>query len=569
MMAAREQEEREAADTVKAPLSGSEMPVLTDVGETYRWDRAQLFATGAQTLGDLLEDVPGLLIFRSGWIGSPEQGAYLGNFSRIRIILDGVELDALDPRNGGLNDLSFIQLWHLEEVRVERGAAEVRVHLRSWRVRSVTPATRVDIGTGDLETNGYRGYFGRRFVHGEVLQLGAFQYSTRDRRSIGDADQLSLFGRVGWAAGGFSFDAAYLRTRRERTLQQRIEESGRDPLNPLDATFADAYARIGYSDSASGFWAQVTGSHRSHTQSTILSERDDGTSAPADTASDSTRFDISRPQLIGAVGWNQGGVSLSATARYRRINGVNSVSPVVRAMYESRLASISLLGEEQRELAWRRVEASARVTPLRRVAIAGAVSHTSPTGRLDFDPTMDYRAEVALRLGRATWVSYGVVKRDAAELLAPVVFDTGFAVVSEGEANAQFVTARGKFWKDVGVDISAFKWEVPGAYRPEYSTRSRLYINTSWPSRFPSGNLNILAAVTHEYRTRAAFPAEEDEVLLASQYRTVGFLLEIRLLQATLSYQFRNILNARYEQVPGFEAVRAVQYYGVRWNFFN
>jgi hypothetical protein len=89
------------------------------------------------------------------------------------------------------------------------------------------------------------------------------------------------------------------------------------------------------------------------------------------------------------------------------------------------------------------------------------------------------------------------------------------------------------------------------------------------PSRFPSGNLNILAAVTHEYRTQVPFIVDSATVLRSSQYRTLGLLLEIRLLQATLSYQFRNILNEIYTQVPGFITTRPVQYYGVRWNFFN
>ncbi len=574
LIAARQAADARRADSIKAPTAASEMPVLTDIGETYRWTREQIFATGALTLGDLLEGIPGLTLFRSGWIGSPEQGAFLGDFGRLRIFMDGIELDPLDPRNGGTNDLSFIQLWHLEEVRIERGAAEIRVHLRSWRVRSVTAATRVDIGTGDLETNGYRGYFGRRFARGEVLQLGGYQYSTRDPRSIGDADQLSLFGRVGWAKGKFSVDGSFLRTNRERSQQLREEELGRDDLRPIDATFSDLYARLGWTDTVSGLWVQLTGASRAHEQSGQLAD-ETTTPAPGDTLGDTTRYEVTRAQYIAAVGWHRAALSLSATARYRRINGVNSVSPTLRAMYETRLVSASVLAEEQRELAWRRVEGAVRLTPHRRLALSAAVARTQPIERETTVPPLagtDYRAEAAIRLGRAAWVSVGTLRRDAARLIAPVIFDTGFRAVTDGDANAQFATIRGKFWKDVGLDVSAFKWKTEGEYRPQYVTRSKLYINTSWPSRFPSGNLNIHAAVTHDYRTRAFFPAIDGDTEIAlesSQYRTWGMLLEIRLLQATLSYQFRNILNEQYAQVPGFTAVRAVQFYGVRWNFFN
>ena len=96
----------------------------------------------------------------------------------------------------------------------------------------------------------------------------------------------------------------------------------------------------------------------------------------------------------------------------------------------------------------------------------------------------------------------------------------------------------------------------------------RLFIDTNWLSRFPSGNLNILFAITHDYRTQVPFILDE-EVVTSSQYRLLGFQLEIRLLQATLSYQFRNFLNETYSQVPGFRNARPAQFYGVRWNFFN
>ena len=326
---------------------------------------------------------------------------------------------------------------------------------------------------------------------------------------------------------------------------------------------------MGFTDTSSGFWLHVTGASRSHSQSAQV-EDEDATPPPADTSTvDSTAYDVTRPQVIGAIGWSRQALSLSATGRYRRVNGVNSLSPVVRAMYDTRFLSVSLLAEDHRELDWRRFEGAVRVTPHRRLALSAAAARTTPNERGNVLPATDYRAEGAIRLGRATWVSIGSVRRDASELIAPVIFDTGFRAVTDGDATAQFATIRGKFWKDVGLDVSAFKWKAEGVYRPQYSTRSRLYINTSWPSRFPSGNLNILAALTHEYRTRAFFPADEDLELISSQYRTLGFLLEVRLLQATLSYQFRNVLNERYEQVPGFQAVRAVQFYGVRWNFFN
>ena len=562
-------EQRRRADSIKAPLAAAEAPVLTEHPGVLRWNRDQLHASGALTLGDFLESVPGLTVFRTGWIGSPEQAAFLGDFSNVRVFYDGIELDALDHRNGGILDLSFIQIWQLEDVRVERGASDVRIYLRSWRVRSVTPATRVDIGTGDLSTNGYRGYFGRRFARGEALQVGGYQYSTRDPRGIGDADQLALFGRVGWAARGFSVDGSFVRTRRERTEQPRTRALNRASLPPLDASFTDAYARLGYEDTTRGWWAQLTAARQSHHQSARLSE-DTGVGGPVSdtTSSDSTASSVSRPQYVGAVGWSRHALSTSLTARLRRVGETRMVSTMLRGAWDTPRLALSGTAERRDELGYYRLEVTGRIQPLSFLAISGAASQTLPDESTVLGNPFAYRAEAAVRV-RQMWAGGGVLSRDPARLIAPIVFDTGFRSVEDASATGTFATIRGKFWKDVGLDVVATRWDAERGFRPRYQARSRLYIDTSWPSRFPSGNLNILAAVTHEYRTPVAFVADSATVLRSSQFRTWGLLLEIRLLQATLSYQFRNILNEIYTQVPGYVTTRPVQFYGVRWNFFN
>lgn len=559
----REQARR--VDTIKTPTAAAEMPKLTDLGEQYRWGRDELAATGALTLGDLLDRIPGFTVFRSGWLGSPQVGAMMGDIGRVRIFYDGIELDNLDPRNGGVLDLSFVQLWHLEEVRIERAAAEVRVHLRSWRVRSVTPSTRIDIGTGDLETNGYAGFFGQRYRNGAALQLGANQIGTRDNRGAGDADGLSLFGRTGWARGRFSVDASFLRTARDRTEQPRDEDliPTRPPLPKFDGSFTQAYARAAFTDTARGIWVHLTAARLSHKQTNIYYS--DTVAFPLKPAL--TEFTPSAQQYIAAAGWDRGPFSVSFTSRYRRIDSLSYLTPSARLSFERPRLAVTGFVEQQSERHLRRVDGSARFLPLSWLGLSGAVSYYAPTTAGLFPTQLTYRGEVGVRLHRA-WLSGGIMSRDTAQLIAPIVFDTGFTGTSVGATTGMFVSLRGKVWKDVGFDATAVKWDSAGMLRPMYQTRSQLYVNTSWRSRFPSGNLNIYFAVSHEYRTQALFLVG-DEVLESSQYRTIGAQLEIRLLQATLTYQFRNLLNEVHQQVPGFFMHRPVQFYGVRWYFFN
>ena len=57
--------------------------------------------------------------------------------------------------------------------------------------------------------------------------------------------------------------------------------------------------------------------------------------------------------------------------------------------------------------------------------------------------------------------------------------------------------------------------------------------------------------------------------LCVLKYRTISTLVEIRIMTATISWQFRNFLGERYSQVPTFILPRQTNFYGVRWEFFN
>jgi hypothetical protein len=244
-----------------------------------------------------------------------------------------------------------------------------------------------------------------------------------------------------------------------------------------------------------------------------------------------------------------------------------SASVRAAAVYERLTASVHA---EQRMLdSNRTIDATVRVTPLPFLALSATVGQTAPVSSAERPTTIAGRAEAGVRLGRV-WFTGGALMRDTALLVAPIAFDTAFQPISEGRLTGTFATIRGKFLGDLGLDVVGVRWNTEGFYRPQYQTRSQLYIDTQWRSSVPSGNLNILAAVTHEYRSRTFFPVAAPGIPEASDvYRTWGLLLEVRILRAVLSYQFRNILGFPYEQVPGYLMPRQTNFYGVRWNFVN
>ncbi|HEY2065662.1 MAG TPA: hypothetical protein VGG84_06855, partial [Gemmatimonadaceae bacterium] len=169
--------------------------------------------------------------------------------------------------------------------------------------------------------------------------------------------------------------------------------------------------------------------------------------------------------------------------------------------------------------------------------------------------------------------SGGVIRRGPTTLFAPAEFDTSYARPAaarvEGEATARTAALRGRLYKALYVDAWALAWtDSTGLYRPKYQTRSELYIQTNLLDRFPRGNFGLLASLVHEYRSGVRF-ASADTIRTTEGYRLLSFKLEIRIQTAVVSYQFRNVLQERYQQVPGFFFPRQAQLYGVRWDFWN
>ena len=530
-----------------------------------------------------MDRIPGVTSFRAGWISAPEMAALNGRFGRVRIFLDGIELDPLNSRLRGQHDLSLIDLWQLDDATVETGADEVRVHLRNWRITSTTPATRIDIHTGDLQTNSYRGFYGKRFPGGQVIQAAGNHYATTDRRSGEAGDQTSLWGRIGVARTNWTADVSVLRSARKFTERFEDAEEGEeapvaDTLPSMSGIATVAIGRFAWGDPGRGPWFQALGSTQSYSirnQPLVVVDSIEGPGGggPGGSKADPDTLEVpndttqSRPQFVLSGGMSRGPLRFSALGRLRRWEGDLSLSPAIRVGYESGSLALSLLGERSPLDSVQRIEGSALVNFFGRYAVSGVVSQFSPIEGSLAPMSLALRAEAGMRASRM-WFSVGALQRDPAFLPPAVAFDSSFLGAAVGESQGMFATMRGKFYRDVGVDVSATRYKSAGVYRPQYDVRSRVYVDSDMRGRFPSGNLNILLAVTHDYRSQALFPTSTG-FLESSQYRVWSAELEIRLLTATISFQYRNFLGAEYQQVPGFTMPSITSVYGVRWSFIN
>jgi hypothetical protein len=482
-----------------------------------------------------------------------------------------------------MNDLGAVQLWQLEDVVVERGASEVRVYVRTWRHDRTTPFTRVDVYTGDEESNSYRGFYAKRWQNGMGLQVGAQQFSVSANPDEGGAgDGLSLLLRTGWARGNWSIDGS-LQTM-SRTFGGLTDGtrsgSGAALLPSLESADRLTSLRAGWrSPDRNGPWLLLSASSRRVTETGERVATATTTGFPVDTVDTLS----SRPQYVAAGGLTWGGVRASGTLRTRAGTGSEKalLSPAFRLSVDRRWISATALAERVvrfDDSTVNRIEGIARLSPLSWLSFAGAVSRETGNQSLageDVDATGDagqlsLRGEVGLRLWR-TWVSGGIMRRGDARLVTPRLFYAGQppAARADTSLDGMFVALRGPLWKSFGVDAYGVRWEGEDAlYRPKWQARSELYFRTNWLSRFPSGEFGFLLAGIHEYRSNVLFPTETG-ITTSTQMKVVSTLLELRLQNAVISWQFRNLLGVRYEPIPGFIAPRPINVYGVRWDFWN
>jgi hypothetical protein len=549
-------------DTLKEPLAHAPIPRMLPGERSLRLNRAEMFATGALTLQDLLERVAGVTSISPGFISAPTVGVAAGDVRRVRVFMDGVEYDPLDARNGDVLDLSQVPIWLAEDVTIERAALETRVHLRSWRASRTDDYTRTDIGTGDQQSNLYRAFYGRRMQRGAALQVGAQQYSTTPPSYLGSsADQLGLFARVGWAGKDVSIDGVFLRVSRNRGDIRAFARI--DSLRGVDSRRTEGYLRIGYKDpDSSAVWAQVVAAPTTYNYRLP---------SATSTAIDSIKRDTTRAQLqiVAGVGTNRGPLSLQAMARIRRWDSVMLVTPVLSASYSARGVGVRASFEGVSRDSLSRMDVVGEVLPLAVVRVGAALDRIvdRQNGNL---ATMGLRAWTGIRI-KEVWLDVGLISRDSVQLtglnLAGAV--AGRADSAAGRANGITGSIEGRVWRSLFANLWGVQWmDSSLVLRPKYQARSELFVRTNLPQRFPSGNFGFLFSARHEYRSETHFPVIAG-LLPAAGEHALSALLEIRIQSAVVSWQVRNIVGSRNYQAPDYLRPRTTNFYGVRWEFWN
>ncbi|TFH55402.1 MAG: hypothetical protein E4G90_11770, partial [Gemmatimonadales bacterium] len=143
----------------------------------WEWDRAEILSSRAITLAELLEEIPGVVPLRGGDYGTPVSVSSSGaGGGRVRVFRDGIEIL---PLEGSVPDLGRIGMGGLRSIRVVRSAVDIRIELESILAEGGRPYSMVQAGTGDLNSNLFRGTFSHPRALGGIIALTMERVDTR------------------------------------------------------------------------------------------------------------------------------------------------------------------------------------------------------------------------------------------------------------------------------------------------------------------------------------------------------------------------------------------------------
>ena len=411
------------ADTLKAPFAHFERPDQPELTDRLRFTREQILSSGAINLADLLDRVPGITTFRTRWLTGLHVAALNGDFRRIRVFLDGDRARS----DRGTQGRRARPCGHpaLESRRGRhrtRAGRSARLAARVDRARKTTPYTRVDIFTGDLNTNGFRGLFARRFANGFVAPVrraagrdadGArvgVPHRRRNRR-VGRRRPAGDRRAHGWARGKLTIDAQATGIARTRDSQPARE--GYTNLVSFKGSRREGYGRIAYGDSTRGFWTQaLVGVLRTRLQGDASADTVTADTTGAEPASrDTVR---ARTQQLFTVGYRAPWWHASLVDRVRPVEGTSYHAPAFRAGLGRERFTLMAYGERRSLDSLSQLDMSALVRPLPWLSLVASQSWRSPINDTTRTSSSSTRVEAAVRF-RRLWFGGGVMREGATQ----------------------------------------------------------------------------------------------------------------------------------------------------------
>ena len=515
----------------------------------------------AATVGDLLAQIPGVFLWRGGYIGRPEPVSFQARgATSAEYYLDGIPYVAAGVDSVGV-DPALFSLSLIDRMEVERWPGQIRVYLFTRQHDRLAPRSRIAVARGDNNYARYEAVLERRFLSGPGFDLGGDYLSSPTA-----SGQSSTYSNTQvWVRG------SYIRSPKFGLQYQLIRSApNRRPYVMRPGTTGDT---IGL-----GFKAR-----RTEAQFRVsLRDREDGLGPRVDllyarSAWDGAGLDQQINQLGGYVTFRTPSYSIGGSAFHRTrwtpldVRGTVGWNPIAPFSASAELvhqhhfggrssdyADVAVGLQLTRGLA---ITGTARVGKV--VAAPAVLSDTAQKVR-DFQGALGWsRARLGFEVSYSrtsafapfSYAEFPLIPRLAA---AP---ETEWLTGSARVAPLQWLTLEGWYSKTRNV--------TPDGVPPRHSMGAAT-IRSKFLRQFPSGIFDLKLRLSIESWSAGILGLDGVGNSLplpaATFFRS---LVQIQLDRFQLYWDRSNLTNQKHAYVTGFGIPAYGSNFGVRWEFFN
>ena len=541
------------APPLDAPGPGPPLSRLIFTRDSMDWAHAS-------TLSDLLQRVPGVFLWRGGWLGQPEYANFQARgATSVEYWLDGLPYLAAGTDSVGV-DPSVFALSILDRVEIERWPGLLRVRMYTRNLDRLAPRSRIAVSRGQSSYARYQASLERKSRSGLGFMIAGDNETVPTIQGFRSRyNNTSFFVQGSYVPSprwGVLIQGLRSRPVRDRTLNA----AGDTLTRPIIAgRRMDWQVRGMWRADSSGFGprADLVFGRTTASDSLLASQTINSAGVllsirrPAFSAGVSAfyRSRWTSTDLRANAGWSPlGGAALSGEAGYQRLDGGRTSSWVgLRA--GARLP----LG----------LEASASLRAGQIVAAPSVLTDTAQT-------TRDWQLSVAWR---RPWAELeGGLAHTAAWAPQPFQPYAGVPVLTPSAAT-DWLTARARLtpvpWLSLEGWVSDPRKPTPDGIPPRHFLGSGT-IRTKFLRVFPSGTLDVelRMAVEHWSPGVAGRDLFGDPVALpaATYFRS---LVQVALGSFQFFWDRVNLTETQNPYVPGLPIAGRPSEFGVRWTFAN
>lgn len=546
---------------------------LLPVGARRVFTRDGIDWAPAQTVSDLLAGIPGVFLWRAGWLGRAEMPTMQARgATSVEYLLDGLPMLAVGPDSLAV-DPSGMALGLLDRVEVERTPGMLRVHLFTRRYDRQAPRTSIAVSTGDRSLARYAGSFERRYTNGLGLGLAADYFSVNaPPGGTGGSEATNAWVQLGWMRNARSGIQAQMMV---QALDRRVllDDNTGDTLDVgLLGTRRDAQLRA--------FWSR---------RDDGLGPRVDLFAARTDWSSDTVTHQVG---TLGAIGqWRAPRWSAELQALHHTewtpVDARLRLGWAPRTSVTLSLEGVAQEHDHERRSRYYTARAGVQVPKGSRIPFIGfrvpvgmAIGAVARSGERVQAPSLsdleatrftDLEANVALDLG-ALNVEGRYTRNDAWQPLPFRPFSTikGLGEVPETEWLGVQARLAVNSWFTLA---SAYEHPMKGALpdgQPPHHAWSTATVDSRFLRNFPSGIFRLkVQAVVESWSPGVIGRDAEGAAIQTPGLSFIRGILQLQIGPFIAFWDRANFQLVDGGNIPRYPVLGLGSSYGIRWQFSN